>query len=125
MGLHTGSDSVDCQAYILFLGTLTICCMGVAMIFVGATYKDDVSTYLIVGGTFVIILYLLPLLAVSVYIIETLNGENFWSKYAAVSFMLPFCFPLLLVPLVYLVYLSFNTGILIWGTIIASGNKSS
>ena len=95
--------------------------MGVAMIFVGATYKDDVSTYLVVGGTFVIILYLLPLLVVSVYIIETLNGENFWSKYTAVSFMLPFCFPLLLVPLVYL-------GIIIWGTIIvviASCKKSS
>ena len=91
--------------------------MGVAMIFVGATYKDDVSTYLIVGGSFVIILYLLPMLSVLAYIIETLNGENFWMKYAAVSFMLPFCFPLLIVPLVYL-------GILIWGTIVISGKKS-
>ena len=101
-------------------------CLGVAMIIVGAKYKDDVSKYLIIGGIFVIILYLLPLLVVSIYIKETRNGINFWFKYAVVSFMLPiFCLPLLLVPLVYLVYLSFNTGILIWGTIIASGNKSS
>ena len=49
--------------------------MGVAMICVGATYEDDVSTYLIVGGIFVIILYLLPLLVVLAYnIIETRNG---------------------------------------------------
>ena len=32
-----------------------MCCMGVAMICVGATYDDDVSTYLIVGGIFVFI----------------------------------------------------------------------
>ena len=102
-----------------------MCCLGVAMIIVGAKYKDDVSKYLIIGGINVIILYLLPLLVVSIYIKETRNGINFWFKYAVVSFMLPYCFPLLLVPLVYLVYLSFNTGILIWGTIIESGNKSS
>ena len=96
-----------------------MCCMGVAMIYVGATYEDDVSTYLIVGGIFVLILYLLPLLVVSLYIKETISGENFWSKYAPVSFMIcPFCIPLLLVPLV-------SLGILIWGTVIASGNKSS
>ena len=91
--------------------------MGVAMIFVGATYKDDVSTYLIVGGSFVIILYLLPMLSVLAYIKETINGKNFWSEYAAVSFILPLCFPLLIVPLVYI-------GILIWGTIVISGKKS-
>ena len=56
--------------------------MGVAMIVVGATYEDDVSTYLIVGGIFVIILYLLPMLSVLAYIKETINGENFWSKYS-------------------------------------------
>ena len=117
--------SVDCQAYILFLGTLTMYCLGVAMIIVGAKYKDDVSKHLIIGGISVIILYLLPLLVVSIYIKETRNGENFWRKYAVVSFMLPYCFPLLLVPLVYPVYLLVNTGILIWGTIKASGNKSS
>ena len=93
-------------------------CMGVAMIYVGATYEDDVSTYLIVGGIFVLILYLLPLLVVSLYIKETISGENFWSKYVAVSFMLPLCFPLLIVPLV-------SLGILIWGTVLASGNRSS
>jgi hypothetical protein len=89
--------------------------MGLAMIFFGATYEDDVSTYLIVGGIFVFILYILPLLLVLAYIIETRNGENFWSKYEAVSFMVPLWFPL---PLVCL-------GILMWGTImviIASGN---
>ena len=95
-----------------------MCCMGVAMIYVGATYEDDVSTYLIVGGIFVLILYLLPLLVVSLYIKETISGENFWSKYVVVSFMLPLCFPLLIVPLV-------SLGILIWGTVIASGNRSS
>ena len=95
-----------------------MCCMGVAMIYVGATYEDDVSTYLIVGGIFVLILYLLPLLVVSLYIKETINGENFWSKYAAVSFFIcPFGIPLLIVPLIYL-------GILIWGTIVVSGKKS-
>ena len=102
-----------------------MCCLGVAMIIVGAKYKDDVSKYLIIGGIYVIILYLLPLLVVSIYIKETSNGEKFWRNYTVVFFMLPYFFPLLLVPLVYLVYLSFNTGILIWGTIIASGNKSS
>ena len=96
-----------------------MCCIGVAMIFVGATYEDNVSTYLIVSGIFVLILYLLPLLVVSLYIKKPINGENFWSTYAAVSFMIcPFGIPLLIVPLVYL-------GILIWGTIIASGKKSS
>ena len=95
-----------------------MCCMGVAMIYVGATYEDDVSTYLIVGGIFVLILYLLPLLVVSLYIKETISGENFWSKYVVVSFMIPLCFPLLIVPLV-------SLGILIWGTVIASGNRSS
>ena len=94
-----------------------MCCMGVAMIYVGATSEDDVSTYLIVGGIFVLILYLLPLLVVSLYIKETISGENFWSKYVVVSFMLPLCFPLLIVPLVYI-------GILIWGTIVISGKKS-
>ena len=106
---------VPCVSYILFLGLLSMCCMGVAMIFVGATYEDYVSTYLIVGGIFVVILYLLPMLLALAYIIETRNGENFWSKYEVVSFMLPLCFPL---PLVCL-------GILIWGTIMvisASGN---
>ena len=93
-------------------------CMGVAMIYVGATYEDDVSTYLIVGGIFVLILYLLPLLVVSLYIKETISGENFWSKYVVVSFMLPLCFPLLIVPLV-------SLGILIWGTVLASGNRSN
>ena len=93
-------------------------CMGVAMIYVGATYEDDVSTYLIVGGIFVLILYLLPLLVVSLYIKETISGENFWSKYVVVSFMIPLCFPLLIVPLV-------SLGILIWGTVLASGNRSS
>ena len=82
-----------------------MCCMGVAMIIVGATYEDDVSTYLIVGGSSVLILYLLPLLVVSLYIKETRKGESFWENHEAVSFMLPFCFPLLLVPLFYLVYL--------------------
>ena len=96
-----------------------MCCLGVAMIIVGATYEDNVSTYLIVGGIFALILYLLPLLVVSLYIKETINGVNVWSKYAAVSFMIcPFGIPLLIVPLVYL-------GILIWGTILASGKKSS
>ena len=95
-----------------------MCCMGVAMIYVGATYEDDVSTYLIVGGIFVLILYLLPLLVVSLYIKETISGENFWSKYVVVSFMIPLCFPLLIVPLV-------SLGILIWGTVLASGNRSS
>ena len=85
-----------------------MCCMGVAMIFVGATFEDNVSTYLIVGGIFVLILYLLPLLLVIAYIRETRNGENFWSNYAPIFFMLPLCFPL---PLVCL-------GILIWGTIM-------
>ena len=94
-----------------------MCCMGVAMIFVGTTYEDDVSTYLIVGGIFVFILYLSPIamLLALAYIEETRNGENFWSKYKAVPLMLPLCFLLLLVCL----------GILIWGTImviIASGN---
>ena len=93
-------------------------CMGVAMIYVGATYEDDVSTYLIVGGIFVLILYLLPLLVVSLYIKETISGENFWSKYVVVSFMIPLCFPLLIVPLV-------SLGILIWGTVLASGNRSN
>ena len=110
--------SVPCPAYIIFLGTLSMCCMGVAMIYVGAAYEDDVSTYLIVGGIFVLILYLIPLLSVSVYIKTTINGENFWSKYVVVSFLLPFCFPLLLLPLA-------SFGILIWGTVIISGNKSS
>ena len=113
--------SVVCEAFIsffLFLGTLTMCCMGVAMIYIGATYEDDVSTYLIVGGSFVLILYLLPLLVVSLYIKETISGENFFQKYAAVSFMIcPFGIPLLIVPLVCL-------GILIWGTVIVYGNKS-
>ena len=95
-----------------------MCCLGVAMIYVGAFYKDDVSKYLIIGGFYVIILYILPLLVVSIYIEETLNGGNFFRKYAIISFMLPYFFPLLLVPLFYL-------GILIWGTIIACGNKSS
>ena len=95
-----------------------MCCMGVAMIYVGATYEDDVSTYLIVGGIFVLILYLLPLLVVSLYIKETISGENFWSKYVVVSFMIPLCFPLLIVPLV-------SLGILIWGTVLASGNRSN
>ena len=106
--------SVDCQAYILFLGTLTMYCLGVAMIIVGAKYKHDVSKHLIIGGISVIILYLLPLLVVSIYIKETRNGENFWSKYK-VPFMLPLCSLLTLVCL----------GIVIWGTItviIASGN---
>ena len=100
-----------------------MCCLGVAMIIVGATYEDNVSTYLIVGGIFALILYLLPLLVVSLYIKETINGVNVWSKYEAVSLILgfmicPFGIPLLIVPLVYL-------GILIWGTILASGKKSS
>ena len=69
-----------------------MCCMVVAMIYVGAIYEDDVLTYLIVGGIFVLILYILPLLSVSVYIKEAGNGEHFWF---AVSFLLPFCFPLL------------------------------
>ena len=98
--------------------------MGVAMIYVGATYEDDVSTYLIVGGSFVLILYLLPLLVVSLYIKETIsgvvNGPN--SLISAVSafifIMLPFCFPLLIVPLVVCL------GILIWGTVKVYGNKS-
>ena len=33
-----------------------MCCMGGAMICVGATYEDDVSTYLIVGGIFLTLL---------------------------------------------------------------------
>ena len=77
-----------------------MCCMGVAMICVGATYEDDVSTYLNVGGIFVLILYLLPLLLEQKFL---------------PSIMIPLLFPL---PLVCL-------GILIWGTImviIASGN---
>ena len=69
-----------------------MCCMVVAMIYVGAIYEDDVLTYLIVGGIFVLILYILPLLSVSVYIKEAGNGEKFWF---AVPFLLPFCFPLL------------------------------
>ena len=97
-----------------------MCCMGVAMIYIGATYEDDVSTYLIVGGIFVLILYLLPLLVVSLYIKETISGENFFQKYTApaVYFMIcPFGIPLRIVPLVCL-------GILIWGTVIVCGNKS-
>ena len=100
-----------------------MCCMGVAMIHVGATY-EDVSTYLIVHGIFISIIYLLPLLLVSIYIIETKNGVNFWSKYEAVSYLpmyLYYTFPYTthLMPLAYL-------GILIWGTIIAIiGKKSS
>ena len=123
-----GLIPVPWKAYILFLGTLTMCCMGVAMINVGATYEDDVSTYLIVGGFFVMILYLLLLMVISTYVLFgyniTENGEQFWPGLAAYlemgAFMLftPLCLPLLLVPLVYL-------GILIWGTSIASGKKSS
>ena len=101
--------------------------MGVAMIYVGATYEDDVSTYLIVGGFFVMILYLLLLLLISTYVLfgynVTENGEQFGPGLAAYLKMGAFmlftrCLPLLLVPLFYL-------GILIWGTSIASGKKSS
>ena len=121
-----GFLGVPCEAYILFLKTLTMCSMGVAMIYVGATYEDDVSTYLIVSGIFKSNIYLLPLLLVSIYIIETQNGVNFWSKYEAVSY-LPiywYTFPARVrqVPLAYiLAYL----GILIWGAIKAIGKKSS
>ena len=103
-----------------------MCCTGVAMIFVGATYQDDISTYLIVGGIFVIILYLLPLLVVLAYIKETGNGvrgnsimeglRNSIIIVSTLSFILPLFIPLLLVCLGIL---------LIWGTIvviIASGN---
>ena len=118
-----GFLGVPCEAYILFLKTLTMCSMGVAMIYVGATYEDDVSTYLIVCGIFKSNIYLLPLLLVSIYIIETQNGVNFWSKYEAVSYLpmyLYYTFPYTthLMPLAYL-------GILIWGAIKAIGKKSS
>ena len=122
--INPRTPSGPCEVYILFLGTLTMCCMGVPMIYVGATYEDDVSTYLIVQGIFILIIYLLPLLLVSIYIIETKNGVNFWSKYEAVSYLpmyLYYTFPYTthLMPLAYL-------GILIWGTIIAIiGKKSS
>jgi len=97
--------------------------MGVAMIYVGATYEDDVSTYLIVSGIFKSNIYLLPLLLVSIYIIETQNGVNFWSKYEAVSY-LPYTilyYTPALVRLVPLAYLLAYLGILIWGAIKAIG----
>ena len=68
------------------------------------TVGDSVSTYLIVGGIFVIILYLLPFLF----------ATNF-KESGGIDVFSIFFFPLLLVYL----------GILIWGTIIvinASGN---
>ena len=115
---------IQIEAYILFLGTLTMCCMGVAMIYVGATYEDDVSTYLIVSGIFKLIIYSLPLLFVSIYITEEIISDETKHGdvvYEAINHLVLIFFifpPLLLVPLAYL-------GILIWGTIIASCKKSS
>ena len=108
-----------CVSYILFLGLLSMCCMGVAMLCVGEMfYGDDVSTYLKVGGISVFILYLLPLLLVKAYIKETRNGKKLmWTS--GVGAVGPF-YALLLFPLS-LVCLP----ILIWGTIMvisASGN---
>ena len=95
-----------------------MCCMGVAMICVGATYEDDVSTYLIVGGIFVFILYLLPLLFVLPYIKETRNGKLRWTGGVESVGSLYVIFPAIPLALVCLL-------ILIWGTIMvisASGN---
>ena len=100
--------------YILLTLSLTMCCMGLAMICVGAAaYEVDVSTYLIVGGILVLILYLLALLIFSVQIKGTRNDEIGIFVYSHITLLL----------LILLVYLGMLYGILIWGTIIASGNN--
>jgi hypothetical protein len=99
-----------CLDILLFLIALTMFCMGVVMIHIGISrfgYEKDVSTYLIVGGIFVTISYLgvcLPLFR-QIYLIDTMD------QCLLLCFAIPFG----------LVYLC----ILIWGTVIASGNNSS
>ena len=105
--------------YILLTLSLTMCCMGLAMICVGAAaYEVDVSTYLIIGGIFVLIIYLLALLIFSLQIKGTRNERIFCCR----NFEMGYLYAPFLI-LILLVYFGMLYGILIWGTIIASGNN--